>query len=146
MVKAAIEHKVSPRRVAHRPQVPHCVASQEWLSEVPYLAGNCEPRAHRMRNRKALTKLSAVSGCLDDFVQHGVGVVVESFNICACQQHQRISWAAVVEFWNTPVIDATEVAHCNRGLCAFAMMHDALNSKENFCRSVRDLIVSTVVD
>jgi hypothetical protein len=87
-----------------------------------------------------------MSCSLDDFVQHGVGIVVESFNVCACQQKERISWAAETEFWNTTVIAATEVAHRNRGLCAFAAMHDALNSKEDFCCSVRDLIVSTVVD
>jgi hypothetical protein len=41
-IETAIEHKIFPHIVVQRPQVPDGIASQERLSEMPYLSGDSE--------------------------------------------------------------------------------------------------------
>lgn len=68
MIEASIKQKVASRRVAQCPEVANRVDAQERLSEVPYLAKNCQLPAHGMGNCEALTELCSVSGSVDDFV------------------------------------------------------------------------------
>src|SRR5215472_7807742 len=104
MVETTIKHKISPCGIAQSPEVSNGVTSQERLGEVPYLTGDSKLLAERMRNRQALTKLNTVSCPIDEFVEHGISVIVESQQICARQDQRRVSRTVEIKIWHASVV------------------------------------------
>src|ERR1700756_1613436 len=103
------------------------MAREKWLSKVPKLPRQGEPVSERVRNRKCLGKLCPVNARVDHFVEECVGIIMKTFYICAGKQEYGIPRATQIELRHSAVVDASKIAHCNRRVCSFPMMHDTLH-------------------
>jgi len=88
VIETCIKDQVFARCIAKRPKITDSVASQERLREVPYFSGQREPLEEGMGNGQGLTELASARRSLLHFGEKGVGVIVKSLHIGACQDQK----------------------------------------------------------
>ena len=121
------------------------MAAQEWLREVPNLAGHAEMVSDAMRDRKRLAQLEAVYVCFIHLVEHSVGIVMKAPDVGARQQDERISGAAQIKFWHPAVVYTAKITGGYGGPCSFSGMQHCLSAEKHLPGSIRALVLSPVV-